>query len=435
MYFRAYDNLGNMSPHSTKSYTAIKASVTTPSITTPSSGLIVHPKSFTLTTSTFSSNGYEDTLKSVGYKICSDSTGNTILTSGTMTSINGSITLSTKMTPGSTYYVFVKHTGNVLGDSAWSAGIKIVASQVNTPSITSPASGTSVMVSSGLTIISSAFSCTGGISDTHSSTDWKVTSDSAGSVVIAQAMGSSDKTSHTFSGIDVTGGNTYYAWVRYNSANCGTSAWVSVDFVASAAVTTAGGRTLYRHSSGMGTVMEFNDGSPRKVIVLDAQYRGYGMITNDGYGIDTALPNYQSKNSNSTWYINGGSSSTTCAACASVTDATLNSLWASSIDANTSKHNTDVWIGYSDSTAAQLARGVKVDGVGCDIPNFQTLMRIYCEAEALDAMDPTVSSYAGNALGSANTNDSWCIAGCFSSWSSTECSSFSCRIVHIQWRL
>ena len=173
--------------------------------------------------------------------------------------------------------------------------------------------------------------------------------------------------------------------------------------------------------------MEFNDGSPRKVIVLDAQYRGCGAIASDT--TDTALPNYQSKNSNSTWYINGGSSSTTCAACASVTDATLNSLWASSIDANTSKYNTDVWIGYSDSPAAQLARGVIVDGEGCDIPNLQTLMRIYCEAEALDAMDPTVSSYTGNALGSANTNGSWYIAGFNYSWSSTEYSSDRCRLV------
>ncbi len=157
-------------------------------------------------------------------------------------------------------------------------------------------------------------------------------------------------------------------------------------------IISAGGRKLYRHSSDMGTVMEFNDGQDRKVLVLDAQYRARALLMTSSR-TDTSLPNYSQTNSNNNWYIHGTDSSTTPSACASLTDATLNSLWVNSIDANTSKYNTDVWLTMNGCDAATHCRSITVDGVGCDIPNIQTLMRIYCEAINLDALDPTVASY------------------------------------------
>ena len=157
-------------------------------------------------------------------------------------------------------------------------------------------------------------------------------------------------------------------------------------------IISAGGRKLYRHSSNMGTVIEFNDGVDRKVLVLDAQYRSNFVIVSSSY-TDTSLPNYSRSNTNGNWYIHGTNSSTTPSACASLTDATLNSLWVNSIDTNTSKYNTDVWLTQSKCECANHCRSITVNSVSCDIPNIQTLMRIYCEAINLDELDPTVSSY------------------------------------------
>lgn len=158
------------------------------------------------------------------------------------------------------------------------------------------------------------------------------------------------------------------------------------------AIVSKGGRKLYRHESGMGTVMEFNDGQDRKVLVLDAQYRARKLKMTSSTK-DTKLPNYPTSNTNGTLYIDGGSSATTPRDCASLTDATLNSLWVNSIDANTSKYNTDVWLTQPDCACATHCRSIKVNGIGCDIPNFQTLLRIYCEGVLLDELDPTASSY------------------------------------------
>lgn len=156
---------------------------------------------------------------------------------------------------------------------------------------------------------------------------------------------------------------------------------------------TAGGRKLWRHPSNMGTVMEFNDGQDRKVLILDAKYRAKGLMMTSDDETDTSLPNYSQYNTNDTRYIDGGSSDITPSACASLTDATLNSLWANSIDANTSKYNTDVWLTKPDCDCATHCRSIKVNGVGCDIPNIQISIRIYCEGVLLDELDPTVSLY------------------------------------------
>ena len=430
----AYDNNNNASVPAFKTYSIVNALVNTPSISLPTANAIVHPGSISFTSTNFASTGATDTLVASRYKICSDSSGNNIVyDSGRIesTSTTYTATLTTKLAPGNTYYVFCQHEGAKLGVSSWSAGVKIVASKVNNPAITSPISGSEVMASSGLTIITSAFSCTGNVTDTHSSTDWKVTSDSEGNTIVAQDLGSSDKTSHTFTNLSVTAGNTYYAWVRYNSANCGSSEWIHVSFIASLGTVSLGGRTLYRHSSGMGTVIEYNDTlGDKKVLVVDAKYRGTGSMGDclnpmDGTGVSTnySLPDYQSSNTNDNWYIHGTDSATTPAEQAALSDETINTLWANTIDVNTSKHNCDVVLAETTTTPAtaiEHARSIVVDGTPCDVPNIQILQRIYCEAELLDSMDPTVAEYPDYALGSANPNGAWYVGGNSAVWASTD---------------
>ena len=142
----------------------------------------------------------------------------------------------------------------------------------------------------------------------------------------------------------------------------------------------------------MGTVIEFDNGQARKVLVLDARYRANRVGTFCTNNIDHPLPNYQTKNTSNNWYIHGTSSATTPSACASITDAMLNSLWKDSIDVNTSRYNTDYWLTQAGCGEATYCRSITVNGIGCDVPNIQTLMRIYCEATLLDEMDPTASS-------------------------------------------
>lgn len=153
-------------------------------------------------------------------------------------------------------------------------------------------------------------------------------------------------------------------------------------------VTSAGGRKLYRHSSGMGTVIEFNDGVDRKVLVLDAAYRAQGLsMVPLANMVNTSLSNYNYP----TCYVDGGSAEVTPSLCASVTDQTLNQYWPK--DKQTSRYNTDVWIAFGNCKAAEHCRSVLVDGVGCDLPNVPTLLRVYCEGVLIDSMDPTVSKY------------------------------------------
>lgn len=145
----------------------------------------------------------------------------------------------------------------------------------------------------------------------------------------------------------------------------------------------------------MGTVIEFNDGQDRKVLVLDAIYREKWLQM--GSTVDTSLINYTAKNNNDTWYINGGNESTTPTACATLTDEQLNALWWK--DESTSKNNTDVLLeSVNYCEAVEHCRSIEVNGVGCDLPNFQTLQRIYCEGVTLDSLDPTVANHSDLSL-------------------------------------
>ena len=139
-------------------------------------------------------------------------------------------------------------------------------------------------------------------------------------------------------------------------------------------IETPGGRILYRHSSGMGTVLEFNDGQPRRVLVLDAKYRAnkrFGAFKNSGLLASYA---YSPK-----WYLNPLNIATTTAQAANVTDDWIN---ANSVrDKNTAKENCDLWLNYIHSVtnigtsysfvgvpAVEYCRSLSVTGTLCDLP-------------------------------------------------------------------
>ena len=267
-----------------------------------------------------------------------------------------------------------------------------------------------------------------GISDTHSKTDWQLVSEDGATIYAESLEDTTNLTSITLSAPEATLGNAKVR-VRAYGATIGASAWAEVNVSLIAGVVTKGGRLLYRHSSGKGTVMEFNDGSPRKVVILDAQYRSTGtMEKND---VDLPLTNYDNyNNTNGNYYLNGSGDHNGIPPV--MTDTQLNSLWVDSIDENTGKENCDAWIaaGKTNATAINHARSITVDGKPCSVPNMQTAMRLMCDGDELDALDPTADSYPTYKLGKNTGNTYWDWNGNRRIWTSTEYSNLSVRFVH-----
>ncbi len=58
--------------------------------------------------------------------------------------------------------------------------------------------------------------------------------------------------------------------------------------------------------------------------------------------------------------------------------------------------------GITGVPAVEYARRIIFDGMGCDIPNIQLLMRVLSDADFIDSMDDTVKSCPQNALGKLN---------------------------------
>ena len=92
-------------------------------------------------------------------------------------------------------------------------------------------------------------------------------------------------------------------------------------------------------------------------------------------------------------------------------------------DRNTAKRNCDVWMTYVGTTdidnntgvpAVEWCRSILVDGVPCDLPNIQQMIRIWLDREIIESLDPsTITSYKLTSSG-------------YWWWSSTESSSSGC---------
>lgn len=169
------------------------------------------------------------------------------------------------------------------------------------------------------------------------------------------------------------------------------------------------GRKLYRHSSGMGTVMEYidADSSKKKVLILDASYRSTSKSASTNVCPSTLkqiAPSATEDISNAAGnqYVIGFAD----AARLSMSDSYLNIIWpANKVDSHSSAYNTQQWLELAtDPVAAQQASAITVAGAACQVPNLNVALRIFIEANNLDALDPTLSANATKALGDANPN-------------------------------
>lgn len=156
-------------------------------------------------------------------------------------------------------------------------------------------------------------------------------------------------------------------------------------------ITTPYGRTLVRHKSDKGSVLYFNCGGQEKaVFVPDAKYR-----TRSPFGARGVETPFNSTN----YYIYDFRYDQR--------DEGLNTLSYEAADpiiynTNTSEQNCDIWMQYADCVtqfgtgvpAVEYARSLTVEGKALDIPNLTTLMRIACEGESIDMLDPTAAEHS-----------------------------------------
>lgn len=182
------------------------------------------------------------------------------------------------------------------------------------------------------------------------------------------------------------------------------------------------GRYYYRHPTEPGTVIGWHDigtNADVELLVFDAVKRRADLawVPSTAY-TDSTLPNIVTTNINSTMYIDGGDGSLRPDDASRLTEAQLNTLWpASTLDPNTAQYNCDVWsgLGISNYPALRYVRSIlTADGHCANVPNLQQLMRIFCMALVIDALDPTAAANPALALGGWFSND-WV-------WTSTESS-------------
>lgn len=414
--------------------------VNTPSIVTPLAGTEVYVINgeLTATSSEFATTPNTDTHSSTDWKITSDISGNSVLAEDLNTKDLTQHTFTGLVVKDSQpVYIWVRYHGVEFGTSEWSQYRIVICrlGYVNAPSIVTPSEGANVYIGNNtIAVTSSAFATTPAGQDTHASSDWKLTSDAAGSVVIKEDAGSSDLTAHTFTGLSLQEGQTVYIWVRYNGAKFGASQWsAGRRCITKNGILTPSGRVIYRHANNKGSVIEFNMfGKAMKMFVADAQYRKKGLQFG-AYDKHGGLNTFDYVGSNSIWagstyyiYNEGGvyqSGSNTQyyagndATLNPVTDAQLQERFHGLRSDKTAKENCNGWITYKGTTDSERIRGVPAvehcrnqyfDGISaCDLPNVYELLVIYVESDILDELDPTAASNMTLILSKMSNSRRW----------------------------
>ena len=167
-----------------------------------------------------------------------------------------------------------------------------------------------------------------------------------------------------------------------------------------------------------GAILKFSDTyiGNMTVLVLWAKYRFHTQFCTTGScGNFTGAPTSYSRPSglNAWSYLNMNNSSTASSTtiASTIPDWWLNTFDGIPYDKQSGKKNCDAWLKTSGKyPAIDQCRSLIINGSGCDVPDMRTLTRIYCDAEAIDSIDPTVVDYPGNALGTKNTNGYWWVA-------------------------
>lgn len=216
-------NLGTSAYSSGVKFTVL--AVTTPVIASPASGATGIGLRPTIQAGLFSTSG-TDTHHSSDWQIATDSAFADVVRSSMQDTSNKTTWTPTADLPGlSQFFARVRYRGATGVISSYSAPVSfttqsIVVPVIAAPSITAPAASATGVKGP---ITTSAFSVSNG-SDTHASTDWQISADSAFTTLVAWSdVDGTNKVSWTPAGL--TGGTTYYVRARHNGTSHGASAW------------------------------------------------------------------------------------------------------------------------------------------------------------------------------------------------------------------
>ena len=188
------------------------------------------------------------------------------------------------------------------------------------------------------------------------------------------------------------------------------------------------GRKIYRHSSNEGSVIEFDYwGTPMKLFVADAKYRGLDLA------YDMAFGSHGNPELSVTMdYFNGTADNMNEALSYTKNDAWIQSTYAELRNDGTAKSNTDFLVKFDTTAAAHHCRNQNISGVGkLDLPNLYELIILYLESDNIDALDPTAQSNRDKALGKMNTYGRFGFNDGIGAWSSTESSPVAAWYVRI----
>ena len=188
---------------------------------------------------------------------------------------------------------------------------------------------------------------------------------------------------------------------------------------------TSMGRKIYRHESGMGSVLEFQGFyKTEKVLILDAQYRGFPILGNSTSYSDrptefsdntiNSINSYNKTNSN---YLDNvisnnnrglayGNPVTTDPP--QYTDYQIKwltrKLLFNSNKLYSSRENCNIYSKYNSYNFVKFCRNKKVYQIACDCPNLEIVIRMVIEMEHIDALDESLHISRTLALGTINSN-------------------------------
>ena len=344
---------------------------------------------------------------------------------------------------GGSYYLRVRYNSDeITRPSVWSDVIHFTVHKVviTKPAISYPVDEATNILNERFRIKSSAFATneTAGTNPTniHNKTEVQISTDTTFLNPIKTINYTGSNLVNFITSVENTRVGKVYMRLRYHTSNGNRSAWSDVvSFTFTKAVTDGANRKFYRHESGMGTVMIWMDktNKERRTLVLDAQYRNRLRWASS----DINVTDIRDFNQGSTgYYPSGAAVNTTATSIPFTTDTIINSNTNYREDAQTSRQNTTAMLKHSQCQTTTYAAGwcrsksLTHEGktYSCDLPNIQTLVRIFYSMFKLDELDPTPRGnvylftkarsglsynwYLGN-----NSNYS------YSSWSSSEPSS------------
>ena len=205
---------------SVNTFTTKATYVAQPTISSPAASATNQNNSLTVTASAFSDEYTGDTHLNTDWQLSTDSGFSTIISQSLADAVNKTSWPISNLVENTTYYLRTRQRSSSNDVSAWSPSNRSFstwAKYLNQPSITAPSNGATNQ-GPYVAFTSSAFS-SNLAGETHASSDWQVATNAGFSTIVASVTNdTTNKTSWTISA-GLISNTTYYARVRYKSAN------------------------------------------------------------------------------------------------------------------------------------------------------------------------------------------------------------------------